>query len=274
MEDFTITTIITGMICYFLGVAFGWYISQSRNKSAIRAAYQRGEENANKEHEREKAELSEDLLERLEHMKESLVATYEAYEDAVLSVDKRLSPGAKAQLSLSYNQAPQIEYDEKGAAANKTVQKSAAQSKDLDQKKDSLKPAISSKDLMAPKVAQSSTQFSKPNSEIPSTAGLNTAEQKKGEANGTSLASQPLVSETSPSKTAETKKEDSTTSVKEVAPNGSHVSAPQNGNSTKSTTASNVVSGANPAVAKPVATASTVSSAGASSAGNSSSARP
>ncbi|MCI5064607.1 hypothetical protein MRY87_02655 [bacterium] len=103
MVGFTLTAVFTGIICYLLGMGIGWFINRSQNASAVKEAYNRGEENAIRVHEAEKRELSEELLERLEQMKESLVSTYEAYEDAVQSVDERLSPGVKEKLTLSHN---------------------------------------------------------------------------------------------------------------------------------------------------------------------------
>ena len=100
MEGFTFTTVIVGIICYGLGMIFGWYTNKMNNQAKVNEAYRRGEETATRAHENEKRILSEELLERLGQMKQSLISTYEAYEDALLTVDRKLSPGTQQRLSL------------------------------------------------------------------------------------------------------------------------------------------------------------------------------
>lgn len=102
MTEFPISTIALVIICYSAGVLIGWFAQSIRKKKAVEEAYRSGEEQARKAHEEEKKLLSEELLDKLESMKNSLVSTYEAYEDALEAVDQRLSPGVKRKLSLSY----------------------------------------------------------------------------------------------------------------------------------------------------------------------------
>lgn len=102
MTEFPISTLALIILCYSAGVLIGWFAQSIRKKKAIEEAYRSGEEHARKVHEEEKKLLSEELLDKLESMKNSLVSTYEAYEDALEAVDQRLSPGVKEKLSLSY----------------------------------------------------------------------------------------------------------------------------------------------------------------------------
>jgi hypothetical protein len=103
MTEFPISTIALVILCYSAGVLIGWFAQSIRKKKAVEEAYRSGEEQARKAHEEEKKLLSEELLDKLESMKNSLVSTYEAYEDALEAVDQRLSPGVKEKLSLSYS---------------------------------------------------------------------------------------------------------------------------------------------------------------------------
>ena len=103
MTEFPISTLALIILCYSAGVLIGWFAQSIRKKKAVEEAYRSGEEHARQAHEEEKKLLSEELLDKLESMKNSLVSTYEAYEDALEAVDQRLSPGVKEKLSLSYS---------------------------------------------------------------------------------------------------------------------------------------------------------------------------
>ncbi len=113
MTEFPISTLALVILCYSAGLLIGWFAQSIRKRKAVEEAYRSGEEHARKAHEEEKKLLSEELLDKLESMKNSLVSTYEAYEDALEAVDQRLSPGVKEKLSLSYagsGEHPTIDY--------------------------------------------------------------------------------------------------------------------------------------------------------------------
>ncbi|MCB0319290.1 MAG: hypothetical protein KDD60_00110 [Bdellovibrionales bacterium] len=103
MASFTITAVVTGVVCYSLGLIFGWYVNRSSRNAEIRKAYQQGEENAVRAHNEEKARLGEELSEKLTQMRDTLISSFEAYEEAVKTVDSKLSPGIRSQLSIGFD---------------------------------------------------------------------------------------------------------------------------------------------------------------------------
>ncbi len=104
MPSFTVTAVITGIICYVLGLVFGWILNKAGNSGKMKDAFKKGEESATETYRQEKEQIGDDLNEKLVQMRDTLISTVEAYEATVKSVDEKLSPGIGEQLSLTYNQ--------------------------------------------------------------------------------------------------------------------------------------------------------------------------
>ena len=115
MLGFPLSTFVLVILCYSTGVLIGWAMQGARKKKAIEEAFRSGEEQARQVYEEQKKATSTELLEKLEAMKISLVSTYEAYEEAVETVDKRLSPGVKEKLTLTYTEAIDFSHTDVGS---------------------------------------------------------------------------------------------------------------------------------------------------------------
>lgn len=158
MQGFTTTALITGIVCYVLGMLVGWLINRSNNKPREKQAYDRGKKEMTDVMAREKKVISQELNGKLESMRDSLVATYAAYEEAVQSVEDRLSPGAKDRLSLDYKSASrQIGYQgsSDGEDDRSPVEDEEQEADDLTEKKSS---ESSEEDLSSPEAEEESEQ--------------------------------------------------------------------------------------------------------------------
>lgn len=102
MEGFTTIALITGILCYGLGMLVGLYLNRSSREENIREAYEQGRRQGRAEMDSEKQSLGRAVTEKLARMRDTLVDTYAAYEQAVELVEEKLHPGALKRLKIEY----------------------------------------------------------------------------------------------------------------------------------------------------------------------------
>ncbi len=122
--------LLTGILCYLIGLIVGVYSTKGTVAKKVAAALQEGLDKGRAEAEEEKAETGKVLTSKLRKLQETLVETLDAYEDTVKTVDEKLSPQAGNQLSLEYKPAtrslPQPE--ERSVASSEAISSSVASS--------------------------------------------------------------------------------------------------------------------------------------------------
>lgn len=96
------TAVITGIVCYLLGLVIGIFSSRTTYKAKMSSVEKSSLARGRKEAEQAHAEASEDLAERMKDIRDNLLDTFDAYQGALQLVDEKFQAGAAERLSLTY----------------------------------------------------------------------------------------------------------------------------------------------------------------------------
>ncbi|MCB0353443.1 MAG: hypothetical protein KDD64_07965 [Bdellovibrionales bacterium] len=176
MEGFTTIALITGILCYGLGMLVGLYLNRSSREENIREAYEQGRRQGRAEMDSEKQSLGRAVTEKLARMRDTLVDTYAAYEQAVELVEEKLHPGALKRLKIEYKKE---RLEDRQTATIRDEKNSANPLK----KDETLEKAESTRDIpateKAPLAAQVKTQASRKKEAVYQPASTYTPETNK-----------------------------------------------------------------------------------------------
>ena len=119
---------IRDSICYVLGLIFGKFFFDRDNTDQITSAYNQGLEGGKREaevlaetqQEKKKEELTSELYQRMLYMRHTLVASFQAYEETLKSIDDQLSSKIRSELSL---EKAQLSTNEEAVSIEPTTDK-------------------------------------------------------------------------------------------------------------------------------------------------------